>query len=99
MPPGSAGATTSLASRWRRRGRWIAARRRAGGVWNTYIWVESADDTVSKVLAAGGRVVTDPFDVSEAGRMAVFTDPEGAAFCVWQADEHRGHRWSTCPAR
>ncbi|HWX74400.1 MAG TPA: VOC family protein, partial [Solirubrobacteraceae bacterium] len=29
-------------------------------------------------------------DVGEAGRMAVFSDPEGAAFCVWQAKRHRG---------
>ena len=34
----------------------------------------------------------EPFDVMDAGRMAVFTDPEGAAFCVWQAKEHKGAR-------
>jgi hypothetical protein len=62
----------------------------ATAAWNTYIWVESADDAATRVLDAGGRVVTDPFDVMDAGRMAVFTDPEGAAFCVWQAKEHRG---------
>jgi uncharacterized protein len=61
-------------------------------VWNTYIWVESADDAVRKVLDAGGRVVTEPFEVMSAGRMAVVTDPEGAAFCVWQAKEHKGAR-------
>jgi len=61
-------------------------------VWNTYIWVDSADEAASKVLDAGGRVVTEPFDVMEAGRMAVFADPEGAAFCVWQAKEHKGAR-------
>jgi predicted enzyme related to lactoylglutathione lyase len=61
-------------------------------VWNTYIWVESADEAVAKVLDAGGRVVTDPFDIMEAGRMAVCTDPEGAPFCVWQARRHRGAR-------
>jgi uncharacterized protein len=32
----------------------------------------------------------EPFDLMRSGRMAVFTDPEGAAFCVWQAGEHRG---------
>ena len=26
----------------------------------------------------------------DAGRMAVFTDPEGAAFCVWEAKENKG---------
>ncbi len=61
-------------------------------VWNTYVWVESADEAASKVLDAGGRVVTEPFDVMDAGRMAVFTDPEGAAFCVWQAKQHKGAR-------
>jgi uncharacterized protein len=61
-------------------------------VWNTYVWVESADEAASKVADAGGRVVTDPFDVMDAGRMAVFTDPEGAAFCVWQANQNKGAR-------
>jgi uncharacterized protein len=61
-------------------------------VWNTYIWVESADEAASKVSDAGGRVVTAPFDVMQAGRMAVCTDPEGAAFCVWEAKEHKGAR-------
>jgi predicted enzyme related to lactoylglutathione lyase len=58
--------------------------------WNTYIWVESADETASKVRDAGGSVVTEPFDVMDAGRMAVFTDPEGAVFCVWEAKENQG---------
>jgi uncharacterized protein len=61
-------------------------------VWNTYIWVESADEAAAKVQGAGGQVVTPPFDVPQAGRMAVFTDPEGAAFNVWQAREHKGAR-------
>jgi predicted enzyme related to lactoylglutathione lyase len=59
-------------------------------MWNTYIWVESADETASKVRDAGGGVLMDPFDVMDAGRMAAFTDPEGAAFCVWQAGELKG---------
>jgi hypothetical protein len=61
-------------------------------LWNTYIWVDSADETAAKVTAAGGRVLTEPFDVMSAGRMAVCADPEGAAFCAWQAKGHRGAR-------
>jgi uncharacterized protein len=61
-------------------------------MWNTYIWVESADETSAKVLAAGGEVLVDPFDVSESGRMAVLADPEGAIFCAWEARRHRGAR-------
>jgi predicted enzyme related to lactoylglutathione lyase len=60
--------------------------------WNTYIWVDSADETAAKVRDAGGRIVSEPFDVMNAGRTALFTDPEGAAFRVWEAREHTGAR-------
>ena len=59
-------------------------------VWNTYVWVDSADETARKVEAAGGRVLMAPFDVTDAGRMAVFSDFEGAVFSVWQAGKRRG---------
>jgi uncharacterized protein len=61
-------------------------------MWNTYFWVDSADDAASKVRDAGGGVVIEPFDFMDACRMAVFTDPEGAAFFVWEAKEHKGAR-------
>ena len=92
MPPGSAGSYFIA----RLRGGDVAAvgSQPKGGssvaAWNTYVWVDSADEAASKVLHAGGHVVTDPFDVLEAGRMAIFTDPQGAAFRVWQANKHRG---------
>ena len=59
-------------------------------MWNTYIQVESADETVAKVLDAGGKTLMGPWDVEDAGRMAVFADPEGAVFCVWEAKAHKG---------
>jgi predicted enzyme related to lactoylglutathione lyase len=52
--------------------------------------VDSADDAAAKVRAAGGTVVSEPFDVFDAGRMAAFADPEGARFCVWQAGRTTG---------
>jgi len=58
--------------------------------WNTYISVASADDTAAKAGDAGGQVLAGPFDVIDAGRMAVLADPEGAAFRVWQAKNHQG---------
>jgi predicted enzyme related to lactoylglutathione lyase len=94
MPPGS-------------EGKYFIARLRGGDVaavgsipeaappiamWNTYVWVESADDTAAKVRDAGGGVVMEPFEVMDAGRMAVFADPEGAAFCPWQAQDNKGAR-------
>jgi uncharacterized protein len=92
MPPGSEGKYFIA----RLRGRDAAA---VGSIpeaapqmamWNTYVAVESADETASKVRDAGGDVMMEPFDVMDAGRMAVFTDPEGAVFCVWEAKENKG---------
>ena len=58
--------------------------------WDTYVWVQDADATAAKVRAAGGTVVQEPYDVGPFGRTAVFADPAGATFCVWQAGSHRG---------
>jgi uncharacterized protein len=61
-------------------------------LWNTYVWVNSADETAAKVREAGGGVMMEPFDVMTAGRMAVLTDPEGAVFMAWEARDHKGAR-------
>lgn len=58
--------------------------------WNTYVWVEGADEAAARVREAGGTVLVDPFDVMEAGRMAVCADREGAVFCIRQAGRNRG---------
>jgi predicted enzyme related to lactoylglutathione lyase len=58
--------------------------------WNTYVWVEDADQTAARARDAWGRVAMEPFDVMDAGRMAVLTDPEGAVFLLWQAKSHKG---------
>jgi predicted enzyme related to lactoylglutathione lyase len=73
----------------------IASQPEAGSpmaMWNTYVSVESGDDAAAKVAVAGGRLVLGPFDLMNAARTATFTDPEGAAFGVWQAKEHTGAR-------
>ena len=62
----------------------------AEATWTTYVWVESADETAAKVREAGGQVLAEPFDILDFGRMAAFTDPEGAAFAVWQPKQFRG---------
>jgi uncharacterized protein len=60
--------------------------------WNTYFWVDSADEAAARVREAGGSVLTEPFEFMDACRMAVFSDREGAAFGVWEARGHRGAR-------
>jgi predicted enzyme related to lactoylglutathione lyase len=59
-------------------------------VWNTYVWVDSADETAAAAEAAGATIIVPPVDVFDAGRMAMFADPEGAAIAVWQPGRHRG---------
>jgi predicted enzyme related to lactoylglutathione lyase len=59
-------------------------------MWTTYVWVDSADETASKAEAAGATIISEPFDVFDAGRMAMFADPEGEMIAVWQPNQHRG---------
>ncbi|HEX3648672.1 MAG TPA: VOC family protein, partial [Pseudonocardiaceae bacterium] len=58
--------------------------------WATYIDSSDIDATAKLVAEAGGQTYLAPMDVMEAGRMAVFADPSGAAFSVWQAGQHKG---------
>jgi predicted enzyme related to lactoylglutathione lyase len=59
-------------------------------VWTTYMSVADADETAGKVSEAGGGVMMPPMDVMDIGRMAVFTDPGGAVFGVWQPRSFAG---------
>jgi predicted enzyme related to lactoylglutathione lyase len=58
--------------------------------WNSYVSVESADETAEKAKELGATVHAPAFDVLEAGRMAVIQDPQGAFFFVWQPRGHFG---------
>jgi len=59
-------------------------------MWNTYITTADMSATIAKVEAAGGSVMAPPFDVMDAGRMAVIVDPAGAVVCLWEAGTHPG---------
>ncbi|MCI0686963.1 MAG: VOC family protein [Sporichthyaceae bacterium] len=58
--------------------------------WTTYFATDDVDATTANVRAAGGNVVMEPMDVMGYGRMAVYLDPAGAAFAVWQAGSMSG---------
>lgn len=58
--------------------------------WMIYVAVDSADEAVGKAARAGGTVIDPPFDVMDAGRMAVVQDPTGAVFALWQARRSQG---------
>jgi predicted enzyme related to lactoylglutathione lyase len=58
--------------------------------WILYLAVDSADATAARAQQLGGRVLAVPFDVFDAGRMAVLQDPTGAVFSLWQPNKNRG---------
>jgi uncharacterized protein len=58
--------------------------------WQLYIAVDDADAATARASELGARVVHAPFDVMTFGRMAVFQDPTGAFFSVWQPRDHKG---------
>ena len=59
-------------------------------LWNSYVTVENADQTLARAKELGATVHAPAFDVMEAGRMGVVQDPQGAYFLVWQPKQHIG---------
>ncbi|MCZ4123310.1 VOC family protein [Streptomyces sp. H39-S7] len=58
--------------------------------WTPYFKTPDAEATAKAVEQAGGTVAFPPMDVFTMGRMAVFTDPAGAGFNVWQPGDNKG---------
>ncbi|WP_263355761.1 VOC family protein [Acidicapsa ligni] len=54
--------------------------------WIGYIHVDDVDAYVDKVTAAGGKLHKAPFDVPGMLRLAVFADPQGAAFILFTSN-------------
>lgn len=52
--------------------------------WASYVTVASADDAAAKAGELGATLMTAPFDVMDAGRMALVQDPTGAVLAVWE---------------
>jgi len=59
-------------------------------VWASYVSVESAEATAGKIAESGGQTIAEPMDVVGLGTMAVFSDPTGAVFGVWQPGTFAG---------
>lgn len=58
--------------------------------WNSYVSVQSADADAGRAKELGATVHAPPFDVTDAGRMAVIQDPQGAFFILWEPGQHFG---------
>lgn len=59
-------------------------------VWMSYVNVENVDALAAKIPELGGKVVMEPIDVFEEGRMLLLQDPTGAFVGLWQAKNHIG---------
>ena len=58
--------------------------------WSTYVSVDDADAITRAIQENGGTMIAEPMAVSEYGRLAVFTDPEGAFFGIWEPQVFAG---------
>jgi len=58
--------------------------------WNSYVAVDSADASAARAKELGAKLLMEPFDVMDLGRMAVIADPQGAVFEIWEAKKNHG---------
>lgn len=58
--------------------------------WLSYVNVVDVDATTKKAGELGAKIMREPMDVMEVGRMAVIQDPTGATFALWQPKAHGG---------
>ncbi len=58
--------------------------------WTCYVCTHDAEQTAALVQQSGGTTMVAPMTVADLGRMAVFVDPAGAVFGVWQPGTHTG---------
>jgi predicted enzyme related to lactoylglutathione lyase len=65
--------------------------------WSIYLATGDANVVAARVEQNGGKIVAPPMDVGQEGRMAVFTDPGGASFSVWQAGSMPGAEMVNAP--
>jgi predicted enzyme related to lactoylglutathione lyase len=67
--------------------------------WLSYVTVEDVDAAAQRAGELGATVMLEPFDVMDAGRMALLQDPTGAVFAVWQAKDNIGAGLVNGPGR
>lgn len=58
--------------------------------WTIYFASDDATADVARVKALGGQVMVEPMEIADSGSMAICVDPTGAAFGLWQANQHIG---------
>ena len=55
--------------------------------WGVYFGVADVDVSVAQAQSLGGAVTVSAFDIPNIGRIAGLSDPQGAAFVIFQGAE------------
>ena len=55
--------------------------------WGVYFGVADVDESVAQAQSLGGAVTVSAFDIPNIGRIAGLSDPQGAAFVIFQGAE------------
>ncbi|MEZ4450143.1 MAG: VOC family protein [Nannocystaceae bacterium] len=58
--------------------------------WKSFVAVDDVEAAARVAEGAGGVVIAQPFDVQDAGRMAILRDASGADLALWQGRAHIG---------
>jgi uncharacterized protein len=58
--------------------------------WSTYVSVDDADAIGRAIQENGGTMIAEPMEVASYGRLAIFTDPAGAFFGIWEPADFAG---------
>ncbi len=48
------------------------------------VQTDSVDETLSRIIEAGGKIITPKHDIGKWGFMAEFLDPEGNEISLWE---------------
>lgn len=58
--------------------------------WLSHINVTNVDETTKRATQHRARVIREPFDAMDAGRLSIIHDPTGAVVAMWQAKKQIG---------
>lgn len=58
--------------------------------WGLYFATNNIEADDTRAVELGARLLSPPMAVGNFGSMATYTDPTGAMFSLWQADQHVG---------
>ncbi len=58
--------------------------------WLPHVNVLNVDETTKRATKNGAKMIREPFDAMDAGRLSIFHDPTGAVIAMWQAKKQIG---------